>query len=62
MGKIADGLDDTADKMAALDAPDDAKDELDTFVKEVKASADQHARGGRGRRWRQDLEKMTAAS
>jgi cell fate (sporulation/competence/biofilm development) regulator YlbF (YheA/YmcA/DUF963 family) len=40
MDKLADGLDDTADKIAALDAPDDAKDELDSFVKEVKASAD----------------------
>ena len=40
MGKIADGLDDTAAKMAKLDAPDHAKDELDTFVKEVNASAD----------------------
>ena len=40
MDKLADGLDDTAAKIAALDAPDDAKDELDTFVKEVNASAD----------------------
>ena len=27
-------------KMATLDAPEDAQDELDTFVKEVNASAD----------------------
>jgi methyl-accepting chemotaxis protein len=40
MDKLAQGLDDTADKIGALDAPDDAKDELDTFVKEVHASAD----------------------
>ena len=40
MDKLADGLDDTAAKMGALDAPDDAKDELDAFVKEVNASAD----------------------
>jgi hypothetical protein len=39
MGKIADGLEDTAKKMAALDPPEDAQAELDTFVKEVNASA-----------------------
>ena len=40
MEKLAQGLDDTADKIGSLDAPDDAKDELDTFVKEVHTSAD----------------------
>ena len=40
MAKIADGLDEAATKMKALDAPDHAKDELATFVKEVEASAD----------------------
>jgi flagellar hook-basal body complex protein FliE len=58
MGKIADGLDDTAKKMAALDAPDDAKDELDTFVKEVNASADTMREAQKAME-DQDLEKMT---
>ena len=58
MGKIADGLDDTAKKMAALDAPDDAQDELDTFVKEVNASADS-MRDAQKAMEDQDLEKMT---
>ncbi len=58
MGKIADGLDDTAKKMAALDAPDDAKDELDTFVKEVNASADT-MRDAQKAMEDQDLQKMT---
>ena len=40
MDKLAQGLDDTADKIGALDAPDDAKAELDAFVKEVHTSAD----------------------
>jgi methyl-accepting chemotaxis protein len=40
MEKLAQGLDDTADKIGELDPPDDAMDELDTFVKEVHTSAD----------------------
>jgi methyl-accepting chemotaxis protein len=40
MDKLAQGLDDTADKIADLNAPDDAKDELDAFVEEVHTSAD----------------------
>lgn len=38
--KLADGLDDTAAKLRALDPPDDARDELDAFVAEVTSSAD----------------------
>ncbi len=59
MGKIADGLQDTAKKMEALDAPDDAQDELDTFVKEVNASADT-LREAQKAMEDQDLEKMTS--
>jgi outer membrane murein-binding lipoprotein Lpp len=40
MNKLADGLDDTAAKIAELEPPDGAQDELDTFVKQVNASAD----------------------
>ncbi len=59
MGKIADGLEDTAKKMAALEAPDDAKDELDAFVKEVNASA-ASMREAQKAMEDQDLEKMTS--
>jgi hypothetical protein len=59
MGKIADGLEDTASKMAALDAPEDAQDELDTFVKEVNASADTMREAQKAME-DQDLEKMTS--
>ena len=59
MGKIADGLEDTAKKMAALDAPDDAQDELDAFVKEVNASA-ASMRDAQKAMEDQDLEKMTS--
>jgi hypothetical protein len=59
MGKIADGLEDTATKMAALDAPEDAQDELDTFVKEVNASADTMREAQKAME-DQDLEKMTS--
>jgi hypothetical protein len=59
MGKIADGLEDTATKMAALDAPEDAQDELDTFVKEVNASADTMREAQKAMEDK-DLEKMTS--
>jgi uncharacterized protein Yka (UPF0111/DUF47 family) len=59
MGKIADGLEDTASKMKALDAPDDAQDELDTFVKEVNASADTMREAQKAMEDK-DLEKMTS--
>jgi hypothetical protein len=59
MGKIADGLEDTAAKMKALDAPDDAQDELDTFVKEVNASADTMREAQKAMEDK-DLEKMTS--
>jgi len=58
MGKIADGLDDTAAKMRALTPPDDAKDELDTFVKEVDGSADV-MRDAQKAMKAKDLDKMT---
>ena len=60
MDKLAQGLDDTADKIGALDAPDDAKDELDTFVKEVHASADSCARSAKAVEGGKP-EEMTAA-
>ena len=59
MGKIADGLEDTATKIAALDAPEDAQDELDTFVKEVNASADTMREAQKAMEDK-DLEKMTS--
>ncbi|HEX6023753.1 MAG TPA: hypothetical protein VFZ00_17305 [Solirubrobacter sp.] len=59
MGKIADGLSDTAKKMEALDAPDDAQDELDAFVKEVNASADTMREAQKAMEDK-DLEKMTS--
>jgi hypothetical protein len=40
LGRLADGLDQTAIRMSALDAPDDAEPQFATFVKEVQASAD----------------------
>ena len=58
MGKIADGLEDAAKKMAALDPPEDAQAELDTFVKEVNASA-ATMREAQQAMEDQDLEKMT---
>ena len=60
MDKLAQGLDDTADKIGALDAPDDAKDELDTFVKEVHASADSMREVGKAVEGGKP-EEMTAA-
>jgi uncharacterized protein YoxC len=60
MGKIADGLDETATKMRALDPPADAKDELDTFVKEVDASADVMRDAEKAMEGK-DIDKMTAA-
>jgi hypothetical protein len=59
MGKIADGLEDTAAKMEALDAPDDAQDELDAFVKEVNASADTMREAQKAMEDK-DLEKMSS--
>jgi uncharacterized protein Yka (UPF0111/DUF47 family) len=58
MSQIADGLEDTAKKMEALEPPEDAKDELDTFVKEVNASADT-MRDAQKAMEDQDLQKMT---
>ena len=58
MGKIADGLEDTAKKMQALDAPEDAQAELDTFVKEVNSSASL-MRDAQKAMEEKDLEKMT---
>jgi hypothetical protein len=45
--------------MKALDAPDDAQDELDTFVKEVNASADTMREAQKAMEDK-DLEKMTS--
>ena len=59
MGKIADGLEDTATKMATLDAPEDAQAELDTFVKEVKTSAGL-MREAQAAMESKDLKKMTS--
>ena len=58
MGKIADGLEDTAGKMAALEPPEEAQDELDNFVKEVNASADTMREAQKAME-DQDLQKMT---
>jgi hypothetical protein len=58
MGKIADGLEGTATKMAALKPPEEAQDELDTFVKEVNASADTMREAQKAMQ-DQDLQKMT---
>ena len=60
MNRLADGLDDTAARIAALDAPDDAKDEVDAFVKEVNASADSMRDVGKAVEGGKP-EKMTAA-
>jgi hypothetical protein len=60
MDKLADGLDDTATKISELDAPDDAKDELDAFVTQVKASADSMREVGKAVEAR-DTKEMTAA-
>ena len=59
MGKIADGLDEAATKMAALEPPEEAQDELDTFVKEVNASADTMREAQKAMEDK-DLEKMTS--
>jgi len=59
MGKIADGLENTATKMAALEPPEEAQDELDAFVKEVNASADSMREAQKAME-DQDLEKMTS--
>jgi uncharacterized protein Yka (UPF0111/DUF47 family) len=40
MGKLADGLDDTAAALRKLDAPSDAEDEFAAFLKEIDAGAD----------------------
>ena len=58
MGKIADGLENTATKMAALEPPEEAQDELDNFVKEVNASADTMREAQKAME-DQDLQKMT---
>ena len=62
MDKLAQGLDDTADKIAALDAPDDAKDELDTFVKyqERYAASLGHVEGYKATEAEVDTERGTA--
>jgi cell fate (sporulation/competence/biofilm development) regulator YlbF (YheA/YmcA/DUF963 family) len=60
MNKIADGLDDTVARMRDLEAPDDAKDEFDTFLKEVSASADTMRDVGKAVDAK-DVEKMTDA-
>jgi hypothetical protein len=58
MGKIADGLDETAVAMRELEPPADAKNELDTFVKEVNASADAMRDAEKAMK-RKDLDRMT---
>lgn len=60
MNQLADGLDDTASKIADLEPPDGAQDELDTFVKEVNASADSMREVGKAVEGK-DVEQMTSA-
>jgi hypothetical protein len=58
MGKIADGLDETAAKISKLTPPEHAQDELDTWVQEVDGAADT-MRDAQKALKSKDLEKMT---
>ncbi len=66
MGRLADGLKNTANRMRELDPPADAKDELAAFVEEVDASADvmrdvqMAVRGGKPERMSEALTDLQA--
>jgi hypothetical protein len=61
LGKMADGLDDVRTKLAALDAPDDAQDELDRMLVSLEKSTQQVRTLAKAVKSK-DIEKLTAAT
>lgn len=61
LDKMADGLDDVRAKLAALDAPDDAQDELDAMLASLKTNTAQVRKMAKAVK-SGDVDKLTAAT
>jgi aminoglycoside phosphotransferase family enzyme len=61
LDKMASGLEDVKGKLAALDAPDDAQDELDALVASIDANTAEVRKMAKAVK-SQDVEQLTAAA
>jgi hypothetical protein len=61
LDKMADGLDEVKGKLAALEAPDDAQDELDALVASIDANTAEVRKMAKAVK-SQDVEQLTAAA
>ena len=58
---MADGLEDVKTKLAALDAPDDAQDELDAMLASIETNTAEVRKMAKAVK-SQDVEQLTAAA
>ena len=61
LNQMADGLEDVKARLAELDPPDDAQDELDRMLTAIDANTEQVRKMAKAVK-SQDVEKLTAAS